>query len=174
MIENLTQTITEADSDKRGLIVTIELCEIENELRDVDNMVDLFTEQVSICKEYDGNGTRIGFGEFLLYEGKIDVYELENALRYQRVEHVVLGVLAVQEKHLNEQQLCIILDCQREKGGLFGEIAIELGFLKEEDVDALLKMQSEKDIKIGEILVLFGAISRDDMEIRLQHFHASV
>ena len=174
MIENLTQTITEADSDKRGLIVTIELCEIENELRDVDNMVDLFAEQVSICKEHSEENTGIGFGEFLLYEEKIDKYELENALRYQRVEHIALGVLAIQEKYLNARQLCDVMDYQRANGGLFGEIAIELSYLKEEDVDNLLIMQSEKHIKIGEILVLLGAISREDMELYLQYFQASV
>ena len=174
MIENLTQTITEADSDKRELVVTIELCEVENGLRDVNNMIDLFAEQVPICKEYDGKGTRIGFGEYLLDDGKIEPYELVYALNYQKEGHIVLGVLAVQEKYLNELQLCDILDHQRERGGLFGEIAIELGFLNEEDVDALLNMQGEKHIKIGELLVLFGAISRDDMESCLQKFHAFV
>jgi hypothetical protein len=150
------------------------LCDIENELRDIDNMLDVFAGQVSICKEYGSKGTGIGFGEFLLYEGKIDAYELENALHYQNLEHVALGVLAVQEKLLNEQQLCDVMDCQRARGGLLGEIAIELGFLNEEDVDALLKMQGDTHIKIGEVLVLFGAISRNDMESRLQDFHASV
>jgi hypothetical protein len=152
--------------------MTVALCETENELRDMDSMIDTFTGQVSICKEYGGKGTGIGFGEFLLYEGKVAVYELNIALRYQKEEHVALGVLAVQEKYLNELQLCDVLDRQRERGGLFGEIAIELGFLNEDDVDALLNMQDEKHIKIGEVLVLFGAISRVDMESRLQTFHA--
>lgn len=154
--------------------MAVVLCEIKNELRDMDNMVDVFAEQVSICKEHGGKDTGIGFGEFLLYEGKVDAYELESALHYQNVEHVALGVLAVQEEHLNERQLCDILDCQRERGGLFGEIAIVLGFINEEDVDVLMEMQAIENIEIGEVLVLFGAISREDMESRLQEFHASV
>ena len=152
--------------------MTVALCETDNELRDVDSIADIFTGQEPICKEYGGKGTGIGFGEYLLYEGKIDAYELDIALRYQREEHVALGVLAVQEKHLNELQLCNVLDRQRERGGLFGEIAIELGYLNEDDVSTLLDMQGEKHIKIGEVLVLFGAISREDMELRLQTFHA--
>ena len=139
-----------------------------------DDMADTFAEQVSICKEHSEENTGIGFGEFLLYEEKIDEYELENALRYQRVEHIALGVLAIQEKYLNARQLCDVMDYQRANGGLFGEIAIELSYLKEEDVDTLLIMQSEKHIKIGEILVLLGAISREEMELCLQYFHALV
>ena len=152
--------------------MSVVLCETENELRDMDSMTDMFTGQVSICKEYGGKSTGIGFGEFLLYEGKVDVYELDIALRYQKEEHVALGVLAVQEKHLNELQLCDILDSQRERGGLFGEIAIELGLLSEGCVNVLLMMQKGNNRRIGEILVMFGAVSRDDMEYHLQTFHA--
>jgi hypothetical protein len=152
--------------------MTTALCETENELRDMDNMIGLFVEQVSTCNEYSGKSTGIRFGEFLLCEGKIDAHELESAFHFQKVEHVGLGVLAVQEKYLAEWQLCIILDSQRSRGGFFGEIAAELGFMNKDDVSSLLKKQSEKHIKIGEVLVLFGAISRDDMESHLQEFHA--
>ncbi len=151
--------------------MTVALCEINDELREIDNMFNAFVEPVSICKEYDGKGAGIGFGEYLLYDGKIDEHDLENALNYQQEEHVVLGVLAVQEGFLSGQQLCRVLDFQRERGGLFGEIAVRLGLMNEYDVDALLKMQDETHIKIGEILVLFGAISREDMEYELKCFY---
>ncbi len=154
--------------------MTVALCETKSEFRNMDNMFDGVTEQVSICKENGDKGTGIGFGEFLLYEGKIDAYELERSLHYQNVEHVVLGVLAIQEKYLNNLQLCDILDYQRLTGGLFGEIAIEMGLINKEDVDTLLKMQSEKHIRLGEVLVLFGAISREDMESELKSFHKLV
>ncbi len=154
--------------------MTVALCEERNELENMDNMINVFAEQISICKEYSGKSTAIGFGEFLLYKGKIDAYELENALHYQKAEHVALGVLAVQEKYLAEWQLCIILDSQRERGGLFGEIAIELGYINRDDVSALLEVQGEKHIRIGEVLVLFGAIRRGDMESQLQRFSVSV
>ncbi len=42
--------------------MTFALCETGNELRDMDNMMGVFAEQVSFCKEYDGKGTGIGFG----------------------------------------------------------------------------------------------------------------
>ncbi len=154
--------------------MTVALYETKNELRYKHNMFDEATEQVPICKVCSEEGTQIGFGEHLLYKGKIDAYELESALLYQNVEHVVLGILAMHEEYLSNLQLCEILDYQRERGGLFGEIAIELGFLKEEDVDTLLKMQSERHIRIGEVLVLFGAVSREDMEAELKCFHELV
>ncbi len=66
----------------------------------MDNMINVFAEQVSIRNEVGA-----GFGEFLLYHGKIDSYELECALQYQKEENVALGVLAVQEKYLTEWQL---------------------------------------------------------------------
>ena len=155
--------------------MAVELCETKNELRNINHMFAGVTEQVSICKEYGGKGTGIGFGEFLLYEGEIDEYELESALNYQKEGHVALGVLAVQEKYLSGRQLCDILDYQRVAGGgLFGEIAIELGFLNKDDVNVLLKMQNEKHIRIGEVLVLFGAISRENMESELKCFHELV
>ncbi len=153
--------------------MTLALCEAVNELREMDNMINVFAEQTLICKELSSKSRGVNFGEFLLYQGKVDAYELENALNYQKNERVVLGVLAVQEKYLTEWQLCIILDSQRERGGRFGEIAIELGYINEGDIGALLKMQDEKHIRIGEVLVLFGAIGREDMELNLQRFHAS-
>ncbi len=149
----------------------IELCKTKSEIRDTDGMYDGATGPVSICQEYDGKSTGIGFGEFSLYEEKIDKYELLGALHYQKEGHVVLGVLEVQEGYLNNRQLCNILDYQREEGGLFGEIAIEFGSLNKNDVDVILSMQKEKHIRIGEILVLYGAISREDMESGLKRFH---
>ena len=76
--------------------MTVALCETKSEFRNMDNMFDSVTEQVSICKEYDGKGTGIGFGEFLLYEGKIDVHDLESALHYQMKEkHIRIGEVLV-------------------------------------------------------------------------------
>ena len=92
--------------------MTFSVCEASNELREMDNMINVFAEQVSICKELSGKSTGIGFGEFLLYEDKIDAYELESALQYQKEEHVSLGELAVQERYLTERQLCTILNSQ--------------------------------------------------------------
>ena len=76
--------------------MSVALCETKSEFGNMDNMFDDVTEQVSICKEYDDTGTGIGFGEFLLYEGKIDVRDLESALYYQKKEkHIRIGEVLV-------------------------------------------------------------------------------
>ena len=151
--------------------MTVALCETKHGLRDIYNMFDEDTEQISICKVGSEKGAQIGFGEHLLYQGRIDAHELESALHYQNVEHVTIGVLAIQEEYLTNLQLCDVLDYQRLAGGLFGEIAIELGFLTKDGVDDLLDKHSKNHIRIGEVLTLFGAISREDMEYELKCFH---
>jgi len=151
--------------------MTVALYETKHESIDICNMFEEATEQISICKVDSGKGAQIGFGEHLLYQGRIDAHELESALHYQNVEHVTIGVLAIQEEYLTSLQLCDVLDYQRLAGGLFGEIAIELGFLTKDGVDDLLDKQSKNHIRIGEVLTLFGAISREDMEYELKCFH---
>ncbi len=150
--------------------MTVALCGEKRKLRGMYNMVEVFKGRVLVYKKRGDKSTKIGFGEYLLYEGKIDLYDLELALNYQKEGHIVLGVLAVQEKYLSGRQLCDVLDFQMERGGRFGEVAMKMGFLNEENVDSLMKIQGEKHIKIGEVLVLFGSIRRADMESCLQYF----
>ncbi len=155
--------------------MTTALCETKQdyELRGGIDTFNVLTRKVAICEDNGDKEAGIGFGEYLLYEGKIDECELELALNFQEQKHVVLGVLAVQEKFLDNSQLCAVLDYQRFIGkGLFGEMAIELGFLSKDEVDTLLDMQERKHIRIGEVLVLFGAVTREDMEEALKEFHS--
>ena len=143
----------------------------DTELRHENDTFDILTGRIAICKDYGDKKNKIAFGEYLLYEGKIDAYELELALNFQKQRHLTIGVLAVQENFLDDRQLCVVLDYQRLRGkGLFGEIAMELGFLGKDDVDTLLEMQDESHIRIGEILILLGAITREDMEEVLNEF----
>lgn len=86
--------------------MSVALCEIKSEFSNMDNMFDDVTEQISICKEYDGTGTRIGFGEFLLYEGKIDVHDLESALHYQKKEkHIRIGEVLVLSEAIGRKDM---------------------------------------------------------------------
>jgi hypothetical protein len=91
---------------ERRLIMTVALCETKSESRNMDNMFDDAAEQISICKEYDGTGTGIGFGEFLLYEGKIDVHDLESALHYQKKEkHIRIGEVLVLSEAIGRKDM---------------------------------------------------------------------
>ncbi len=153
--------------------MTTTLCETrhDQELRHENDTFDVLTGRVAICKDYGDKGNKIAFGEYLLYEGRIDAYELELALNFQKQKHLTIGVLAVQEGFLDDRQLCVVMDYQRLRGtGLFGELAVELGFLSQDDVDTLLEMQEESHIRIGEVLILLGAITREEMELALNEF----
>ena len=153
--------------------MTTALCETkyDHELREENETFDTLTGRVAICKDYGDKRNKIAFGEYLLYEGKIDAYELELALYFQEQKHITVGVLAVQEGFLDDRQLCVVLDYQRLKGkGLFGEMAVELGFLSKGDVDTLLEMQKKSHIRIGEVLILLGAVTREEMEEALNEF----
>jgi hypothetical protein len=153
--------------------MTTALCETRHdyELRDENDTFDVLTGRIAICKDYSDKKDKIGFGEYLLYEGKIDAYELNMALDFQKQKHLTIGVLAVQEKFLDHRQLYVVLDCQRFRGkGFFGELAMELGFLSQVDVDTLLEMQDESHIRISEVLILLGAVTREDMEKALKEF----
>ncbi len=153
--------------------MTTALCETrhDHELRHENDTFDVLTGRIAICKDYCDKSNKIAFGEYLLYEGKIDAYELELALDFQKQKHLTIGVLAVQEGFLDDRQLCVVMDYQRLRGkGLFGELAVELEFLSQDDVDTLLEMQEESHIRIGEVLILLGAITREAMEAALNEF----
>jgi len=111
------------------------------------------------------------FGEFLVAKGKIEERELEEAIKVQQENHVILGVLAIRESFLSSSQLGMILDHQRLNGGLFGEIAIELKLMDKDDVAKLLDLQKKERNLLGDILVLYGVLDRDDMENELKIFH---
>ena len=95
--------------------MSVALCETKSEFGNMDNMFDDVTEQISICKEYDDKGTGIGFGEFLLYEGKIDVHDLESALYYQKKEkHIRIGEVLVLSGAISRKDMETELKCFHE------------------------------------------------------------
>ncbi|MFV1976240.1 MAG: hypothetical protein ACC651_10870 [Candidatus Scalindua sp.] len=95
--------------------MSVALCETKSEFRNMDNMFDGVTEQVSICKENGGTGTGIGFGEFLLYEGRIDVHDLESALHYQKKEkYIRIGEVLVLSGAISRKDMESELKCFHE------------------------------------------------------------
>ncbi len=95
--------------------MTVALYETKSEFSNMDNMFGDATEQISICKEYDGTGTGIGFGEFLLYEGRIDVHDLESALHYQKKEkYIRIGEVLVLSGAISRKDMELELKCFHE------------------------------------------------------------
>ena len=95
--------------------MTVALYETKSEFSNMDNMFDGVTEQVSICKENGDKDTGIGFGEFLLYEGNIDVHDLESALYYQKKEkHIRIGEVLVLSGAISRKDMESELKCFHE------------------------------------------------------------
>ncbi len=80
----------------------------------------------------------MSFGDYLIEKGKIDREDLDVALKLRTEKGIRLGVLAVDDGLLTEQQLGDILDHQIKiaNAGLFGEIAINMKLLSREQVEA--------------------------------------
>jgi len=109
----------------------------------------------------------------LFYDMVVCKEDVDVAHNFKAEKSLKLGILAVDDGLLTEQQLGAILDHQREvaDAGLFGEIAINMKLLSKEQVDELLKKQREYDKIIGQILVLSGVISKNEKEEELKQFH---
>jgi len=110
------------------------------------------------------------FGEYLLKKGKIKRSELENVLKFQTEDFVILGEMAINGNVLTKEQVTAIMDIQRVQGGFFGDIAVKQGFLKKGELEDCLMIHRERFL-IGQKLVSYGAISKEDMEEELKQFH---
>jgi len=118
----------------------------------------------------------MSFGDYLIEKGKIDRDDLDVALKLRTEKGIRLGVLAVDDGLLTEQQLGAILDHQREiaAAGLFGEIAINMKLLSREQVESLLEKQKEYEKIVDQILVLSGALNSNEKEEELSLFYDMV
>jgi len=118
----------------------------------------------------------MSFGDYLIEKGKIGREDLDVALKLRTEKGIRLGVLAVDDGLLTEQQLGAILDHQREiaAAGLFGEIAINMKLLSREQVESLLEKQKEYEKIVDQILVLSGALNSNEKEEELSLFYDMV
>ncbi len=118
----------------------------------------------------------MSFGDYLIEKGKINREDLDVALKLRTETGIRLGVLAMDDGLLTEQQLNAILDHQREvaEAGLFGEIAINMKFLSKQQVDELLEKQKEYEKMVKKVLVLSGAFSDNEKEEELKLFYKMV
>ncbi len=185
-----------------GLLNELQLSAILNHQKEVAaaglfgeiaiNMKFLTREQVNSLlekqKEYDKvvdqilvlsgslNNNEKEEGLRLFYDMVVSKEDLDVAHKLKTEKSLKLGILAIDDGLLTEQQLNTILDHQREVAdvGLFGEIAINMKLLSKEQVNELLKKQKEYDKIIGQILVLSGALSTNEKEEELKQFYNMV
>ncbi len=93
------------------------------------------------------------FGSFLLNKKLVTNEQLMDALNYQSLVRLKLGVLAVNAGYMTSEDINKVHDAQSKVDKKFGEIAIEMGFLDEEKVDKLLSSQKTGYLLLGQALV---------------------
>ena len=93
------------------------------------------------------------FGNYLMKEGAIKEAELKDILAEQSKARVKLGVIAVAEKMLTEEQAEEINQLQMQMDKRFGDIAIEKGYLTEAQLDELLSKQGSPYMQFLQLLL---------------------
>ena len=88
------------------------------------------------------------FGNYLVHTGRISKEQLSEVIEHEREARVKLGLIAVAEKLMSQEQADEINHLQTLMDKRFGDIAVERGYLTEDQVAQLLKKQ-------GNIYMLF-------------------
>lgn len=104
-----------------------------------------------------------------LYElGVISADEFAEAVSRQMALRPQLGVVAVRQGKLSEEQVATICKAQGKAGGKrFGETAVDLGLLTAGEVDELLTAQTEGLPDLLEILAQMGTLTRSQLDTAL-------
>jgi hypothetical protein len=113
------------------------------------------------------------FGAYLLDLGAITGEQLEEAVRIQRENNILLGTLAVQRGYMDGFQLVELLEEQHKLDRKLGELAVEKGYMNDEQRQELIDIQSAKYLTLGESLVKLGFLSRESMLQHLKAWHES-
>jgi len=110
------------------------------------------------------------FGQFLLQRGRITGEQLQEAITFQEQTNLPIGVLAVVEGFMKQEEADRINLLQRVTDKRFCELAEEQGLLTSEQTEELLELQRSSRILLGEALVHCMLITRHHMEEELALF----
>ncbi len=113
------------------------------------------------------------FGVYLLDRDVITGEQLEEAVRLQRENNILLGTLAVQREYMDGSQLVELLEEQQQLDRKLGELALEKGYMNDEQFQELIGIQSGNHLSLGESLVRLGFLSRESMFQHLEKWGES-
>ncbi|TCL56522.1 chemotaxis phosphatase CheX-like protein [Kineothrix alysoides] len=108
------------------------------------------------------------FGRFLVEKNLISASKLEEALEYQKKVRVKMGLIAVSEKLLTEEQADKINKRQAQEDKRFGDIAVEQGYLTENQVERLLKLQGNPYLVFVQSMTENGIMTQEEIEKALE------
>ncbi|MDF2722847.1 MAG: hypothetical protein K0Q59_2522 [Paenibacillus sp.] len=93
------------------------------------------------------------FGYYLMHKDYINISQLRTVLDYQKITHVKLGLIAVNESMMTPEQVEEVHSLQTRVDKKFGELAVELGYLTEDRLKHLLTVQQENHLLLGQALM---------------------
>lgn len=107
------------------------------------------------------------FGNYLMSTGKISNNQFKDLMEYESKVRVKLGLIAVAEKLMTQEQADEVNALQATMDKRFGDIAVEQGYLTDDQVGQLLKKQ-------GNVYMLFVQTLIDNNVMTLEEIEAAL
>lgn len=110
------------------------------------------------------------FGNYLVSSGKISKAQYQIASEKQANSRVKLGLIAVADKLITQEQADELNQLQTQMDKRFGDIAVEKGYLTDEQVGGLLKKQGNEYLQFIQTLTESGFLTLNDIDECLKGF----
>lgn len=109
-------------------------------------------------------------GNYLISKGKIDADTLAKVFAKQKETRVKLGLIAVAEKMMTNEQADEVNKLQAVMDKRFGDIAVEKGFLTDEQVGRLLSLQGNPYLSFVQALTDCGCMTLEEVESTISDY----
>lgn len=104
------------------------------------------------------------FGNYLVHAGQLSKEQLAEVIAHEKTVRVKLGLIAVAEKLMTQQQADEVNRLQAIMDKRFGDIAVEKGYLTDEQVEQLLKKQGNIYMIFVQTLIDKGFMSLEEID----------
>lgn len=110
----------------------------------------------------------IYFGKYLLDKAVITVSQYEEMLEEMKNARLRMGLLAVVDSLMTEEQAEMVNQLQQMQDRRFGDIAVEKGYLTEGQVESLLKKQGDQYLLFVQALIDHGYLTLEEIQKELK------
>lgn len=110
------------------------------------------------------------FGSYLIQKGVISTEQFASIKAEQAKTRVKLGLIAVAEKFMTQEQADAVNEKQFSMDRRFGDIAVEMGYLNKAQVKNLLTLQGNPYIQFTQAAVDLNILSIEEIESAVADF----
>lgn len=111
------------------------------------------------------------FGQYLLNQGVISGFQLDQAIDFQQKHNRLLGQMAIEKDYMSESQVVKSKAEQKNLDLPFGVIAVHKGYMTPHQLDDLLFSQIVNTTHVGEALVELGHLPPEDLGRHLRSYN---